>query len=69
MGLVVLNIILLWEIREYCLGMLKLPRKVDISKEPFENIIELYKMYSRGSSRNNKQDKWDKLERYVFDRT
>ena len=31
--------------------------------------MELSKRYSRGSSRNNKRDKRDKLERDVFDRT
>ena len=31
--------------------------------------MELCKRYSRGSSQNNRRDKWDKLERDVFDRT
>ena len=66
MGLDLLNIILLWGIREDCLGMLNLLGKGDISKECFEKIIELCRRYSRGSSRTNKQDK---LERDVFDRT
>ena len=57
MGLYVLKIILLHGIREYFLGMLNLLGKGHISKEPFENIIELCKRYSRGSSRTNKQDK------------
>ena len=69
MGLDVLKIILLHGIREYFLDMLNLLGKGGISKDSFEKIIELCKRYSRGSSRNNKQDKWDKLERYVFDRT
>ena len=51
------------------LDMLNLLGKGDISKESFENIIELCKRYSRGSSRNNKRDKQDKLECNVFDRT
>ena len=65
MGLDVLNIILLHGIREYFLGMLNLLGKGDISKEPFEKIVELCKRYSRGSSRTNKQDK---LEQDLFDR-
>ena len=66
MGLDVLMIILLRGIRDECLDMLNLLGKGDISKESFENIIELCKRYSIGSSRN---DKWDKLEQDVFDRT
>ena len=69
MGLDVLKIILLRGIRDDCLDMLNLLGKGDISKESFEKIVELCKRYSRGSSRNNRQDKWDKLERDVFDRT
>ena len=69
MGLYVLKIILLCGIREDCLEMLNLLGKGDISKESFEKIIELCKRYSRGSSRNNKRDKRDKLECDVFDRT
>ena len=69
MGLDVLKIILLRGIRDECLDMLNLLGKGDISKESFENIIELCKRYSRGSSKNNKRDKRDKLEQDVFDRT
>ena len=69
MGLYVLKIILLHGIREYFLDMLNLLGKGDISKESFEKIVELCKRYSRGSSRNNKRDKRDKLESDVFDRT
>ena len=69
MGLDVLKIILLRGIREFFLDMLNLLGKGDISKESFEKIIELCKRYSRGSSRNNKRKKNDKLERDVFDRT
>ena len=65
MGLDVLKIILLHRIRDDFLDMLNLLGKGDISKESFEKIVELCKRYSKGSSRNNK---WDKLERYVFDR-
>ena len=61
-----LKIILLRGIREDCLDMLNLLGKRDISREPFEKIVELCKRYSKGSSRNNK---WDKLERDVFGRT
>ena len=66
MGLDVLKIILLREIKEDCLGMLNLLGNGDISKEPFEKIVELCRRYSRASSRTNKRDK---LERDVFDRT
>jgi len=69
MGIDVLKIILLCGIRDDFLDMLNLLGKGDISKESFENIIELCKRYSRGSSRNNKRDKQDKLERDVFDKT
>ena len=69
MGLDVLKIILLHEIRVDFLDMLNLLGKGDISKESFGKIVELCKRYSRGSSRNNKRDKRDKLERDVFDRT
>ena len=66
MGLYVLKIILLRGIREDFLDMLNLPGKGDISKESFEKIVELRKRYSRGFSSNNR---WDKLERDIFDRT
>ena len=57
MGLDVLKIILLHGIRDDFLYMLNLLGKGDISKESFENIVELCKRYSRGSSRNNKWEK------------
>ena len=69
MGLDLLKIILLHGIRDVFLDMLNLLGKGDISKESFEKIVELCKRYSRGSSRNNRQEKWDKLERDVFDIT
>ena len=69
MGLDVLKITLIHGIRDDFLDMLNLLGKGDISKESFEKIMELCKRYSRGSSRNNKQDKQDKLECDVFDRT
>ena len=59
MGLDVLKKILLRGIREDFLGMLNLLGKGDISKESFENIVELCRRYYRGSFRTNK---WDKLE-------
>ena len=62
MGLYVLKIILLCGSKDDCLDMLNLLGKGDISKESFEKIIELCKRYSRGSSRNNKQYKRDKIE-------
>ena len=68
-GLDVLKIILLHGIRDGCLDMLNLLGKGDISNEPFEKIVELCKRYSRGSSKNNRRDKRDKLEHDVFDRT
>ena len=67
MGLDVLKIILLRGIRDEFLDMLNLLGKGDISKDPFKKILELCKRYSRGSSRNNRRDKWDKLECDVFD--
>ena len=69
MGLDVLKIILLRGIREYCLDMLNLLGKGDILKESFEKIVEPCKRYSRGSSKNNKRYKQDKLEHVVFNRT
>ena len=69
MGLDVLKIILLRGIRNDFLDMLNLLGKGDISKESFGKIVELCKRYSRGSSRNNRRDKQDNLERDVFDRT
>ena len=69
MGLDVLKIILLRDIRDDCLDMLNLLGKGGSSKESFEKIVELCKRYSRGSSRNNRWDKWDKIECDVFDRT
>ena len=64
----VLKIIMLCKIRDDFLNMLNLLGKGDISKESFEKIVELCKRYSRGSSRNNRWDKRDKLERDVFNR-
>ena len=69
MGFDVLKIILLHGIRDDFLDMLNLLGKGDISKESFEKIVELCKTYSRGSSRNNRRDKQDKLEHDVFERT
>ena len=69
MGLDVLKTILLRGIRDDFLDMLNLLGKGGISKDPFEKIVELCKRYSKGSSRNNRRSKWDKLECDVFDRT
>ena len=55
MGLDVLKIILLRGIRDDFLYMLNMLGKGDISKDPFKKIVELCKMYFRGSSRNNKR--------------
>ena len=55
MGLDVLKIILLCGIREDYLDVLNLLGKGDISKDSFENIIELCKRHSRGCSRNNNE--------------
>ena len=57
MELDVLKITLLWEIIEYFLEMLNLLGKGDLSKEPFENIVELSRRYSIRSSRTKKRDK------------
>ena len=48
------KIILIQGMRDDCLDMLNLLGKGDISKEPFEKIVELCRRYSRGSSRTNK---------------
>ena len=48
MGLDVLKIILLHEIRDDCLYMLNLLGKGDISKESFEKIVELCKKVLEG---------------------
>ena len=47
--------------------MMNLLGKGDISKEPFENIVDLCRRYSRGSSRTNNQDKG--FDQDVFTRT
>ena len=61
MGLDVLKIILIHGIGDDFLDMLNLLGKGGISKESFEKIMELCKRYSRGSSRNNRWDKYDKI--------
>ena len=66
MGLGLIKIILLYGIREDFLGMLNLLGKGGILEESFENIVELCRRYSRGSSMTNK---WDRLEQDVFNRT
>ena len=67
MGKDVLKIILLHVIREDWLDMLNLLGKGDISKESFEETVDLCRRYSRGSSRTNNRDKG--LDRDVFNRT
>ena len=67
MGKDVLKIILLHGIKEDYLDMLNLLGKGDISKEPFENIVDLCRRYLRGSSRTNNCDKG--LDQDVFNRT
>ena len=64
-----LKIILIHGIMDDFLDMLNLLGKEYISKESFGKIVELCKRYSRGSSKNNRRDKRDNLERDVFDRT
>ena len=57
MGKYVLKIILLCGIRENLLYMLNLLGKGDILKEYFEEIVNLCRIYSRGSSRTSNHDK------------
>ena len=45
------KIILLWGIREDCLDILNLLGKGDISKESFDDIVDLCRRYSRGYSK------------------
>jgi hypothetical protein len=44
--------ILLKGVRDDCLGMLNMLGKGDISKESYEDIVNLCKRCSRGSTRN-----------------
>ena len=44
------KIIMLQEIRDKCLDMLNLLGKGYISKESFDNIVDLCRRYSRGST-------------------
>ena len=67
MGKDVLKIILLHGIREDFLDMLNLLGKGDISKESFEEIVDLCRRCSRGSSRTSNRDK--ELDRDVFSKT
>jgi hypothetical protein len=48
----ILKMILIWGMRDDCLDMLNLMGKGDISKEPFDEIVNLCRRISRGSSRN-----------------
>ena len=66
MGVDVLKIILVRDIREDFLDMLNLLGKGDISKEPLDKIIDLCRRYSIGSY---KTIEWEKgLEQDVFSR-
>ena len=67
MGKDVLKIILLCGIKQDFLDMLNLLGKGDISKEFFEEIVDLCRKYSRGSSRTRNRDKG--MSREVFNRT
>ena len=53
----VLKIILLWGIREYCLDMLNMLGKGDISEKYIDHNVYLCRRYSRGSSRTNTKDR------------
>jgi len=49
----ILKTILLKGVRDDCLGMLNMLGKGDISKESYEEIVNLCKIISRGSTKNN----------------
>jgi hypothetical protein len=53
----ILKTILLEGVREDCLDMLNMLGKGDISKESYEDIVDLCKRCSRGSTRNNSATK------------
>jgi hypothetical protein len=53
----ILKAILLKGVREDCLDMLNMLGKGDISKESYEDIVDLYKICSRGSKRNKSATK------------
>jgi len=59
----ILKIILLREIRYDCLDILNILGKGDISKEKIQDIMELCRRCSRGSSKTKTQN------RYVFSRS
>ena len=48
----ILKTILLKGVRDDCLDMLNMLGKGDISKESYEDIVNIYKRCSRGSTRN-----------------
>ena len=50
----VFKIIMLKGIRGDCLDIINMPGKVDVSKEPFDHIVDLCLWHSRGSSRTIK---------------
>jgi hypothetical protein len=53
----ILKTILLKGVREDCLDMLNILGKGDISKESYEDIVDLRKRCSRGSTRNKSTTK------------
>jgi len=53
----ILKTILLKGVRDDCLDMLNMLGKGDISKESYEDIVNLCKRFSRGSTRNNSATK------------
>jgi hypothetical protein len=48
----IMKTIFLKGVRDDCLDMLNILRKEDISKEPYEDIVYLCKICSRGSTKN-----------------
>ena len=48
----ILKTIFLKGVRDYCLDMLNMMGKRDISKESYDDIVNLCKRCSRGSTRN-----------------
>jgi hypothetical protein len=53
----ILKTIFLKVVREDCLDMLNMLGKGDISKETYEDIVDLFKICSRGSTRNKSATK------------
>src|ERR1700678_1133459 len=53
----ILKTIFLKGVREYCLDMLNMLGKGDISKESYEDIVDFCKICSQGSTRNQSATK------------